>query len=42
MTETEEWAVADAELVEAYRRHPQDPAFAETARRLAVKTALPW
>lgn len=42
MTETAEWEAADVELVEAYRRQPQDPAFVEAARRLAARTAEPW
>jgi hypothetical protein len=34
--------VADAQLREAYERHPQDPALVESARRLAARTAPPW
>ncbi len=40
--EAAEWAAADAELVEAYRSQPQDPAFVEASRRLAAQTAQPW
>ena len=40
--EAAELAAADAELVAAYRRQPQDPAFVEAARRLAAETAPPW
>lgn len=40
--EAAEWAAADAELVEAYRRQPQDPVFVESARRLAAETSQPW
>lgn len=35
-------AAADAELVAAYRRHPQDPALVEAATRLAAETAPRW
>lgn len=35
-------AAADAELVAAYRREPQDPALVEAATRLAAETAPPW
>ncbi|MGH2727759.1 MAG: ribbon-helix-helix protein, CopG family [Actinomycetota bacterium] len=33
---------AEYKLVEMYRRLPQDPAFAEAARRLASETAPDW
>lgn len=33
---------ADAELIAAYRRQPQDEAFVEAATRLAARTAIPW
>ncbi len=35
-------AAADAELVAAYRRQPQDPVLVEAATRLAAETAPPW
>lgn len=38
----EELAVADRELVAAYRRHPADPALVQSARRLAAQTAPAW
>lgn len=37
-----ELAAADAQLQEAYRRQPQDPALIESAGRLARETAPPW
>lgn len=40
--EAEELAQADRELVEAYRRRPQDPAVVEAARRLASETVPEW
>lgn len=33
---------ADLQLREAYRRHPQDPAIVEAARRLAGATTPEW
>lgn len=38
----DELALADRELVEAYRRQPPDPAFVQSARKLAAKTAPAW
>lgn len=35
----EDWAAADRELVEAYRRLPQDAALVESLSRLAAETA---
>ncbi|MGH2769787.1 MAG: ribbon-helix-helix protein, CopG family [Actinomycetota bacterium] len=32
----------ERELIDAYRRIPQDPVLIETARRLAAVTAPPW
>ncbi|MFI5042680.1 MAG: CopG family transcriptional regulator [Acidimicrobiales bacterium] len=40
--EAEELAGADADLQEAYRRQPQEPALVEAARRLASETAPAW
>ena len=40
--EAADLATADAELIAAYRRHPQDPAFVQAAARLAAETAPPW
>ncbi len=40
--EAEELAAADAELLEAYRRLPQDPALVQSAIRLASRTAPSW
>ena len=40
--EAAELTAADAALVAAYRRQPQDPAIVEAARRLAAETAPPW
>lgn len=40
--EAEELATADAQLREAYRRQPQDPALVDAARRLAAETAPAW
>ena len=37
-----EAAAADAELVAAYRRQPQDPALIDAAQRLAAETAPQW
>lgn len=33
---------ADAELIAAYRREPQDEAFVEAATRLAARAVIPW
>ena len=40
--EATDLAAADAELIAAYRRQPQDPAFAQAAARLAAETTPPW
>lgn len=40
--EAEATAQADRQLVEAYRRTPQDPVLVETARRLAGETIPEW
>ena len=40
--EADELAVADAQLQDAYRRQPQDPAVVDAARRLAGETAPAW
>lgn len=40
--EAEELAQADAELVAAYRRLPQDPVLLEAAARIARETAPEW
>lgn len=40
--EATDLAKADRELQDAYRRLPQDPAFVETAARLAAQTAPAW
>lgn len=40
--EAEELAQADAELVAAYRRLPQDPVLLEAAARIASETAPEW
>ncbi len=40
--EAEELVAADAELVEAYRRLPQDPVLVQAAIRLASRTAPSW
>ncbi len=40
--ETGELADADAQLQDAYRRQPQDPALVTVARRLAAETAPGW
>ena len=40
--EADELGAADAQLQEAYRRHPQDPAVVDAARRLAAETAPAW
>ena len=38
----EDLAVADRELVAAYRRLPPDPALVRSAARLAARTAPEW
>ncbi|WP_423920362.1 ribbon-helix-helix protein, CopG family [Candidatus Poriferisodalis sp.] len=40
--EAADLAAADAQLVAAYRRQPQDPALIQAAARLAAETAPPW
>ena len=40
--EATELAQADRELIDAYRRIPRDPAFVESAARLAARTAPEW
>ena len=40
--EAAEIVEADRELVEAYRRRPQDPAIVVAAARLAAETAPEW
>ena len=40
--EAEELAAADAELREAYRRQPADPALVQSAVRLAARTVPSW
>lgn len=40
--EATELAQADQQLRDAYRRIPQDPAFVESAARLAAQTAPEW
>ena len=40
--EAEELVAADAELLEAYRRLPQDPALVQSAVRLASRTVPSW
>ena len=40
--EAREIATADAELIEAYRRRPQDPVLVDAARRLAEETVPEW
>jgi metal-responsive CopG/Arc/MetJ family transcriptional regulator len=42
LLQAEEWAEADKILVEAYRKQPQDPDWAESAARLAAETASEW
>ena len=42
MTEAEDLAEADRQLVAAYRRQPPDPALAQSAARLAALTAPEW
>ena len=38
----EDLAGADRDLVAAYQRLPSDPAFVQSARRLAARTAPAW
>ena len=38
----EDWAHADRELVEAYRRMPVDSALLDAGDRAATDTAPPW
>lgn len=40
--DAERIAVADRELLAAYRRQPADPTLVQSARRLAAKTAPVW
>jgi predicted transcriptional regulator len=40
--EAAELAEADQQLVDAYRRQPQDPAIVVAAARLATQTAPEW
>jgi metal-responsive CopG/Arc/MetJ family transcriptional regulator len=40
--EAAELAEADQQLVEAYRRQPQDPSIVAAAARLAAHTAPEW
>ena len=40
--EAERQAAFDRELVDAYRRQPQDPLIVESARRLAAITTPAW
>jgi hypothetical protein len=40
--EAADLAQADRELVDAYRRQPQDPAIVTAAARLAAQTAPGW
>jgi metal-responsive CopG/Arc/MetJ family transcriptional regulator len=40
--EANELAQADRELQDAYRRVPQDPAFIESAARLAAQSLPAW
>lgn len=40
--EAEDLIAADKELVEAYRRIPEDPALVQSAARLAARTAPSW
>jgi metal-responsive CopG/Arc/MetJ family transcriptional regulator len=39
---TEDWAAADRELVEAYRRVPQDRDWIDAAAHLSAETAPEW
>ena len=40
--EADKLTAADAQLQEAYRRQPQEPALVDAARRLAAETAPAW
>ncbi len=40
--DAEDLAMADRNLVAAYRRHPPDAAVIRSARRLAARTAPTW
>jgi hypothetical protein len=40
--EAAEAAEADRQLVDAYRRQPQDPTIVQAAARLAAQTAPEW
>ena len=40
--EADEEATADAELITAYRRQPQDQALVQSAARLAARIAPEW
>lgn len=40
--EADERLAADRRLVDAYRRLPEDPAFVESAARLAARTVPEW
>jgi hypothetical protein len=40
--EAAEIAESDRELIDAYRRQPQDPAIVAAAARLAAQTAPKW
>jgi metal-responsive CopG/Arc/MetJ family transcriptional regulator len=42
LVKTDDEIKADAELVEAYRRQPQDPAMTEAFMRLAAENAIDW
>jgi hypothetical protein len=40
--DAEDTAVADRDLVAAYRRQPLEPALVQSAARLAARTAPQW
>lgn len=40
--QVEDWARADRELVEAYRRRPVEQALLDAGDRAAAETAPPW
>ena len=40
--DADEFAEADRQLQQAYRRQPADPAVLQSARRLAAETAPAW
>lgn len=42
MTEAEDLAAADRQLVAAYQRQPPDPALIQSAARLATITVPEW